>query len=80
MTTSFGKKVYRETEHATIRSKSEKKIIVGLEPGDLISLRLKKERKPIYIAASTVFRIALSLEVARIKREKVAAKKLKGKS
>lgn len=78
MATKFNRPVYRETEFAKIISKGARSIIVGLIPGDLIELRLKNERRRIVIAASTVYYHALALEVARIKREKAAAKKLKG--
>lgn len=79
MTTKFNRPVFRETEFATVRSRTNKPIVVGLIGGDLIELRLKGERKRIHIAASTVFYHALALDTARIKREKAAAKKLKGK-
>ena len=75
MTTKFNRPVFRETEFATVRSRTNKAIIVGLIGGDLIELRLKGERKRIHIAASTVFYHALALDTARIKREKAAAKK-----
>ena len=79
MTTSFSRPVYRVTQYATVRSKSDKKIVVGLIDGDIIELRLKGERKRIFINASTVFYHALALDVARVKREKAAARKLKGR-
>lgn len=77
MTTPFSKPAYRVTNHATIESKGPRKIVVGLIDGDLIELRLRGEQRRIYIPASAVFRYALALDVARIKREKAAAKKAK---
>lgn len=63
MTTKFNKPVYRETENATINSAGKaRKIIVGLIPGDVIEVRLKRERKSMYISAATVFRHALELK------------------
>ncbi len=76
MTTKFNKPVYRETEFATVRSSNKSKpIVVGLIAGDIIELRLKAERRRVFINVSSIFYHALALDVARIKREKIAAKK-----
>ena len=79
MTTKFSKPVYRETEFSTVRSgNSAKALVVGLIDGDMLELRLKGERRRIFINATTVFYHALQLDLARIKREKAAAKKARG--
>jgi hypothetical protein len=63
MTSKFTKPVYRETDHATVRSGGkERNIIVGLVAGDVIELRLKRERKSMFISAATVFHHALELK------------------
>jgi hypothetical protein len=77
VTTKFDRAVNRETQYATIRSARERHIICGFEPGDIISLRLKGERKKIEITAVAVFRYASHLDAARIGRDKAAAKKNK---
>lgn len=77
MTTLFGKAVFRETKHATVRSRVDRKIVVGLVEGDIIELRLKGERRRIHIAVSSVFYHALALDMLRVKREKAAGRKKK---
>jgi hypothetical protein len=77
MTTKFDRAVYRETQYATIRSVRERLIVCGLERGDIISFRLKGERKKIEITAVAVFRYASKLDAVRIARDKVAARKNK---
>jgi hypothetical protein len=77
MTTKLDRAVYRETRRTTIFSSKERAIICGLEPGDVITLRLKGERKKIEIAVATVFRFASQLDAERCKREKAAAKKMR---
>ena len=76
MTTKFSKPVYRETDFASIFSKGNRKIVAGFEPGDVITLRLKGQRKVIHISAATVFRYASPLDASKRKREKADKKKL----
>lgn len=79
MATKMNRPVYRETEFAAVRSGGKSKpIIVGMIEGDIVELRLKGERKRIFINAATVYYHALALELARIKREKAATRKAKG--
>ena len=64
MTTPFTKRVKRVTEHATIRSKVNRKIVVTLGPDDIINLRLAGERRSIDIAVTTIYYHALALDAA----------------
>ena len=63
MTTKFSTKVTRETDHATVKSGGkERKIIISLLPGDVVEVRLKRERRSLFIGAAKLYRHVLYLE------------------
>lgn len=77
MTTPLHKAVYRETE-THVRDRSKRRLLIaGLEPGDVISIRLKGTRKVYAVNVETVYHLAARLAGEQQRREKAAARKLK---
>ena len=71
MTTKFSKAAYRETDFVTVRDGGKSRpLIVGLEPGDVVSVRLKRVRKKVCITAAQLYQYAMRLEGERLLREK----------
>lgn len=70
MTSKFTKPVYRETQYAIRDGSIEREIIVGLEQGDVISVRLKRSRQKVGITAQQLYNYAMKLEGERLLREK----------
>lgn len=77
MTTPLRKAIYRETE-THVRDRSKRRLLIaGLEPGDVISIRLKGTRKVYAVNVETVYHLAARLEGQRQLLEKSQARKLK---
>lgn len=75
MTTKFSKQVFRETDHIKIHDNGVKReIVVGLEAGDVISVRLKGTRHTFKVGAQTLYEYAGKLYGEQERRDKLAAK------
>ncbi len=69
--------VYRETQ-THVRDRSKRRLLIaGLEPGDVITVRLKGTRKAYAVSVETVYHLAARLEGERLRREKAAKRKAK---
>jgi hypothetical protein len=72
MTTKFTSPVFRETLDSTVRDgKAQRNIIVGLEPGDVVSVRLKQTQKKVAITAQQLYFFAMRLEGERLLANKL---------
>lgn len=71
MTTKFTSPVFRETVGACVNDRSKKRaIVVGLETGDVISVRLKGTTQRIVISAHSVYEYAMKLNGAQLLAQK----------
>lgn len=73
MTTPLSKPVYRETR----RPFMGRTLIVGLEPGDLLSVRQKGTRKAYTLPVDHLYMMAVKHEVRAAAAAKIKARKLK---
>lgn len=73
MTTKFGNKAtFRETDDTLIRDGSRSvQVVVGLEPGDVISVRLKGTKQKLAVTASWLYGQAMKREGERLLYEKL---------
>lgn len=72
MATKFSNKAtYRETDEACCRSVGAyRNVIVGLEPGDVISVRLKGTQQKLMVTAEWLYGQAIKKEGERLLAEK----------
>ena len=71
MTTKFTKAVFRETEDQPHRAAGKyREVIVGLEPGDVISVRLKGTTQKLQVTASWLYSQAIKREGERLLAQK----------
>lgn len=74
--TPLRKPVYRVTTTTRIRERGKlREIVVGLEPGDVVTVRLKGTRTTYTLPVSAVFYRAATLEADRIRAERRAKRK-----
>lgn len=68
MTTKFSNKaVFRETDDAPCRAAGAyRNVIVGLEPGDVISVRLKNTQQKLAVSAEWLYGQAIKKEGERL--------------
>ena len=67
MTTKFSKAVFRETEDKPCRDVGKyREVIVGLEPGDVISVRLKGTQTKLQVTAEWLYGQAIKKEGERL--------------
>lgn len=72
--TKLNKPIRRETD-TIVRDKSKRRVlIVGLEPGDVITVRPKGTRKSYSVSVESVYMFAARIEGERIRRERKAGK------
>jgi len=74
MTPIKGSGVFRESG-ALARYRGMRNIIVGIEPGDILTFRLKGTRKKYSIGISHAYHMAGVLEGERLRRERAAKRK-----
>lgn len=68
MATKFGTRAtFRETDSAPVREGSKyREIVVGLEPGDVISVRLKSTQQKLLVSAEWLYGQAIKREGERL--------------
>lgn len=77
--TPLTKPVYRMGIHLT-RIAHNKRLVISLEPGDLVGVRVAKSRKTYYLPASAVFSMAVKAELIATRKAKAEERAAKRKS
>lgn len=72
MTTPIHKPVYRRT----VIPHRGRRLVVGFEAGDLMSLRPERTRRAEYVPLGAVYDLAVKMRVARERTEREAKRKL----
>lgn len=62
--TKLSRAVERETTDRVFSAGQQRAVIIGLEPGNLVTVRLKGERRKLRLPAASIHSLALKAELA----------------